>query len=133
MKGINNILLFRAWDLDNKKWIACNWQFLTWEHDTKNEISYLLNNLLSSHHYEINQYTGVKDKDKKMIFTGDIIEATFDDITYKKIGSFKSEVRFGYGQYYVVDKKTDILYPIYDIWAHCKVIGNIYENLELLE
>ena len=82
-------------------------------------------------HKPYRQYTGLKDKNDKEIYEGDIIKANFDDIKYKEIKEFNSEVMFGYGQFYVCN--NSIVYPVFDIFAHVEVIGNIYENHELLE
>lgn len=65
------------------------------------------------------QYTGLKDKNGKEIYEGDIWE---DDEGY--LGEIKDS---NYG--WIV---TD-LDSLYDCLAYGKVIGNIYENPELLE
>lgn len=84
----------------------------------------------------IGQFTGLCDKNVNKIFEGDILEISYDDGT-----AYTTEVR-AYGSTLCVDIEgedydfTAIDFAI-DIWkdncCECKVIGNIYENPELLE
>jgi len=69
----------------------------------------------------IGQYTGVKDKDKKLIFEGDIVhwQNNYKHEFTKKVTFDKS-----YGGFAPVD-----IYMGYD----CNVLGNIHDNPELLE
>jgi uncharacterized phage protein (TIGR01671 family) len=69
------------------------------------------------------QYTGLKDKNSKKIFEGDLLKTTFDDTVISV--KFKEGV-FGYtyyGFYSLTSKKTENMI----------IIGNIHENPELLE
>jgi uncharacterized phage protein (TIGR01671 family) len=123
---------FRVWDKLHKEMLYRVHIFQTAFNSGKN---HLIQDIL--YDYEEERYvflenTGLHDKNKKEIYQGDIVEASFDDITYKKINSFKSEVKYGFGNFHVIDEKTDIFYPVFDIFAHVEVIGNIYENPELL-
>lgn len=85
--------------------------------------------------YEINQYAGLKDKNGKEIFEGDIVE-----VNQNSSEKGKWEIYFGLGSY--MCKNTDnpiFLEDIVDILFdsegknQAEVIGNIYENSELLD
>ena len=88
----------------------------------------------------IGQYTGQKDKNGKKIFEGDIIEFSYDIF----VGNFdtfiaKGKVVFEEGAFYVKcfenERRTkDEAYLLYSINIDTiEVIGNIYDNPELLE
>lgn len=64
------------------------------------------------------QYTGLTDKNGRKIFEGDILK-----IPEKK----NHNVKFEYGQFYV-----GINCPIAYIRTECEVIGNIFDNPELI-
>lgn len=69
----------------------------------------------------IGQYTGLKDKNGKKIFEGDIVKS--------KYGVFKSKVEWNdsfCGFFPFCNNETGIFAD------ECEVIGNIYENKELL-
>jgi len=119
---------FRAWDKKNKAWIysdhtegmAWFWQLLE-KFDTKNFI--------------LMQYTGLKDKNGKEIYEGDMVKVEF--ISYpeteneKLLRTFVSPITYQDGFFAFSDG--------YDLHVPCQacfrveIIGNIYENLELLD
>lgn len=81
----------------------------------------------------IMQFTGLKDKNGKEIYEGDI---------YQVAGNKKYEVKYleggesnfeWYGGCFILYLSEESFFP-FDIWAidNGKVIGNIYENPELL-
>lgn len=91
----------------------------------------------------VGQYTGLTDKNGKKIFEGDIVHLT--DVRYDN--EWKAVVVFGnpYGEYswgwnflYIGEKPkvaTDILLwaEMDDVEVYCEIIGNIYDNPELLK
>lgn len=72
---------------------------------------------------ELMQYTGLKDMKGKEIYEGDILFESFSEEYFKVVfenGSFRAEV-----DEYSLDLED---------YAHiCEVVGNIYENPELME
>jgi len=111
---------FRAWKKEDKKWLdrdelcisVLNGKLLGWQAD---------------YEFDIQQYTGLKDKNGKEIYEGDIfIEDTFDDEAKKLI----STVIFKEGMF--TDNAGDE--PLYEILMNeIEIIGNIHENPELLK
>ena len=85
---------------------------------------------------EIMQSTGLKDKNGKEIFEGDIVNYEFCDFrpnvaSYetggKYITGYKKAVLWENGKFICND------YDLFHICEDIEVIGNIYENKELLE
>lgn len=96
-------------------------------------------------HITLMQYTGLKDKNGKEIYEGDIVRC-FDgedecDVGEVKFGKFVSSHEAGYSKhkkhqgFFVVQKNGEQVWDNVgeDIeWEETRVIGNIYENPEQL-
>ena len=116
---------FRVWDQGNRRMYQPALKLLHGEHpkplepDTKNKPS-----PTDPKNWTWLQYTGLKDKKGVEIYEGDIL--LFDD-------GEKSIVEYGaIEDYYIGFLPFDGNFE-YDVHAHqCRVIGNIYENPELL-
>lgn len=67
----------------------------------------------------VGQYTGLKDRNGKEIYEGDIV---------RHINGFIDEVKYRYGGFHPIDK---ILWEVEKNLV--EVIGNIHDNPELLE
>jgi len=86
-----------------------------------------------SDQYILMQYTGLKDKNGKEIYEGDIISTDLDrpfNIVVFRNGAFMFQCHDNGKDYYdymfSVDEESDR-------WEYGEVIGNIYENPELMK
>jgi len=128
---------FRAWDKKNKEmyyigqefddeygcapYLEINkngewyweWGDASDEFDLDNKIGILM------------QYTGLKDKNGKEIYGGDIIQSDDYDIGGKNVVEFKN------GEFLQKDDKGDYWCISPDIFK-TEILGNIYENKDLL-
>lgn len=119
-------LKFRIWDKREQKFEASRDMALS-----KNGDLYYIrsagNELLEvdNEYYIIQQYTGLKDKNNKEIYEGDIL---------RYINLIIGQVIFAFGSYQVKTLEN-LNFGLDDICYHCtiEIIGNIYENPELLE
>ena len=114
---------FRAWDKINKEMFnveSINFQERRVYRDV---VSYRDFNDI-----ELIQYTGLKDKNEKEIYEGDILSNGNNEKPYKVIfenGSYRAEFEGDFEEY-----SLDLI----DVVAQgCEVVGNIYENPELLK
>lgn len=80
--------------------------------------------------YSIMQSTGLFDKNGKEIFEGDIVDYKGRKAVIKWHGSYAS---FIYRFVDELNKRSAEWYQLYLTYLKCEVIGNIYENPELLE
>ena len=120
---------FRAWLKEDKKMVNVETMDFTdksMQYLEKNEIinAYLLKRM-SFDDVELMQYTGVKDKNGKEIYEGDIIICKYDpqiamevkwvDEGFRTLGKYDGDNYVGF------------------VKDSAEVIGNVYENKNLLE
>lgn len=81
-------------------------------------------------HLVIMQSTGIKDKNGKEIFEGDIVDYKGRKAIIKWHGSYASFI------YRFVDEMQERVSewdPLFLAYHHFEIIGNIYENKDILE
>ena len=114
---------FRAWDKIQKMYINNVQVGLSSYDHTSGHTEYLgFDDILNSKRYEVEQCTGLKDKNGKLIYEGDIVN---DGEQYAKVIFDKSCFCYDDGSGWYEDLAFS--------HTRCEVIGNIHENLELLE
>lgn len=122
---MNRIIKFRLWDKEQKEMrtMQPNWSFSN----------------LNAPEYIALQFTGLKDKNGKEIYEGDIVQYRWND-PYAHIGKI-----FWYEDGYwkikwnnintgKIGGSEDVLEDLLAVFVGClEIIGNIYENPELLK
>nr|DAQ94415.1 MAG TPA: YopX protein [Caudoviricetes sp.] len=79
---------------------------------------------------ELTQSTGLKDKNGKEIFEGDIVDYKGRKAVVKWHGSYAS---FIYRFVDELQERVSEWHPLFLAYYHFEIIGNIHENPELLE
>lgn len=128
------ITRFRAWLPDVQKMLRV--KALVYEEKTRCVCGYAYDFYIEDENAIIMQSTGLKDKNGQEIFEGDIVSDGYDT------GDIKNHETLGF---YMVDKKgiecwfsdgatiEDFEEYVKTAFKIIEVIGNIYENPELLE
>lgn len=126
---------FRVWDYDTNTIVYPDSELETIFCFDKVGLSVYHNNGQEMSSFEIMQYTGLKDKNDMEVYEGDIIRYSSDVInSFHGASEIIRKVKFKHGTYGIEGYEKDTHIPFGNI-LKCKfeVIGNIYENPELLE
>jgi len=133
---------FRAWDKDNHAWVT---DYDTGEDSTiefYNGVARAISIELECHcgppgcggcvdmpvvheDIEVMQYTGLHDKNGKEIYEGDIVR-------HSRQASVVGEIKYYEGAFVVGECLTDFAMIEFNAPKYLEIIGNIYENPELL-
>lgn len=118
------VIKFRIWDeLNSKMWVSNNLKYF-FQDSTEDDLQNLM------------QFTGLTDKNDNEIYEGDIVKSiryseSYDgDIIIEREWELKGSVYFSTGTWRVINTAI----PLYE-WNKktIEVIGNIYENPELIK
>lgn len=107
---------FRIWDKVQKGFITAPWRLVIY--DENNMAKYFD----PKNRYVIQECTGCKDSNTKLIYEGDILETN----EFGWIGV----VVYRDGQFALKDKTGG--FSIWPDWEECKIVGNVYQNPELI-
>lgn len=123
---------FRSWDLEKKCMFYDVEEFydgLGYGFDKPDPTGCqdCFSDFLNSEHQIVMQYTGLKDKNGKEIYEGDIVQ--FDKENAKVFPKPTMPVIFDYGAFYVGKYTVLLLSTTTEV---IDIIGNIYENPKLI-
>ncbi len=123
IEQIKREIKFRSWDRKKKQFDTCR----NGGDHMNFSLDYKGINSISRPFKVYQQYTGLKDKNGKEIYESDLVEySSFEN------GKEVYEVQFIAGGFKFVGKNVKgWIEPNKDI-ENCKIIGNIYENPDLL-
>ncbi len=124
-------ILFRGKRKDNGEWVYGNYAFT----DNNEKQHFIFKNKAFEFEVDpktVGQYTGLIDKNDKKIFEGDILRVAYhpeQDVIIEW-----SDGSFGFRR---ANKPKDCVYSnvryMQNAMRRLKIIGNIYDNTELLE
>ena len=119
---------------DTSEWLYGNYVYIeddVFQHKIADKSGMLLDIDINT----LGQYTGLKDKNGKEIYEGDIIFDSFYERKAKAVfleGAFWLDYIDNFKEYETIHKRYQLL-ANYDNKSVLEVIGNIYDNPDLLE
>lgn len=120
---------FRAW-LKKKQEMDNEIDHISWLEDELYCIGDGITYMVSAKDLVLMQSTGLKDKNGKEIFEGDILDYKGRKALVRWHGSYAS---FIYRFVDELQKRNTEWKLLYLAYMKCEIIGNVYENPELLE
>ena len=144
---MNREIKFRIWDKNKKIFLPLEYKYSS-DYSTPPaapliDISGRLWNWSSQHwgmdnelaknpeDYIIQQYTGLKDKNEKEIYEGDLV-----NVNFRRCGKFNCKIVYegpSFEFYVIPEEELSFPMSIRDIPIEIEIIGNIFENPELLK
>ena len=124
---------FRAWHNELGRMMSIK---NMWFQDSRIEELELNDAVMNDHitaypdEIELMQSTGLKDKNGKEIFEGDIVDYKGRKAVIKWHGSYAS---FIYRFVDELQERVSEWHPLFLAYYHFEIIGNIYENPQILE
>lgn len=125
---------FRAWDKEHKEMFIV--EDMVWSYQNNGEHYFLgIGNAITfwrdADEIELMQSTGLKDKNGVEVYEGDIVSMTYEGNS--ELLPCNGVVRMSRGRYIICDDKNERWAELYSEIFSTEIIGNIYENKELLE
>ena len=129
-------ILFRGKRTDNGEWFEGFYTCVADVHYILSGIfDSLTNGIINTRGYKVIpetvcQFTGLYDKNNKKIFEGDIIKGKVHEINGYRVR--RGVVKY-YGVGFIMNLEPNSWYDQKNIPFDCEIIGNIYDNPELLK
>ena len=135
LRSVSMIPKYRVWDKEGNRMILPKYFYsidlLKEQVTERTKCNYTFSlHSITFDKVEFMQSTGLKDKNGKEIFEEDVVDYKGRKAIIKWHGSYAS---FIYRFVDELNKRSAEWYPLYLAYLKCEVIGNIYENPELLE
>jgi hypothetical protein len=124
---------FRAWDKRRKKWfnyfhMTSDGKWVVYDSEDGGKSGVWEHDISEDYDLEIMQFTGLKDKTGSDIYEGDIVKSVYREGKLDQIAVVECElpVSWSWGKYGNINMALS-----YN--KDTEIIGNIYENADLLE